>query len=163
MQSWPAIAAPLEYLGMSVTPEYIDANGHMNVGFFNVAFDRALDKLLTPYGLDWSMIERMNTSFFVLETHVCYLSELLEGAPMRFTLQLLDADAKRLHYLMQMFHAEENRLAATSEQVMLHVSMETRRSAPFTPEYQKLFADMLALHSTLPRPPQAGKAIELKR
>ncbi len=149
--------------GMTVLPEHIDANGHMNVGYYNVIFDQALDRLFVPFQLDWSYVQRTNLSTFVLETHVCYLQEVVEGDALTFSFQLLDHDAKRLHYFMEMRHAEQGYLAATSEQVLVHVDLNTRRSCPFLPEHQDLFARMLAGHGKLPRPEQAGRSLGLVR
>ncbi|WP_290812886.1 thioesterase family protein [Ferrovibrio sp.] len=156
-------AAPLELAGMVVKPEHIDANGHMNVGFYNVIFDQALDKFFTPFDLDWNYVQRTNLSTFVLETHVCYLQEVLEGDALRFTFQLLGADAKRIHYFMNMYHAEKGYLAATSEQILVHVDLATRRSCPFPEPQRRLFENMLAGHGKLPRPPQAGKSIGMAK
>lgn len=150
---------PLDLTGMVVRPEHIDANGHMNVGFYNVIFDQALDRFFVPFNLDWSYVQRTNLSTFVLETHVCYLQEVVEGDALRFTFQLLGHDAKRIHYFMNMFHAEKGYLAATSEQILVHVDLATRRSSPFPPEHQTLFGNMMAGHARLPKPPQAGKSI----
>lgn len=155
--------APLELTGMVVKPEHIDANGHMNVGFYNVIFDQALDRFFTPFDLDWSYVQRTNLSTFVLETHVCYLQEVLEGDSLRFTFQLLGADAKRIHYFMNMFHAQKGYLAATSEQILVHVDLATRKSCPFPEVQQKLFENMLAGHAKLPKPPQAGKSIGMAK
>jgi len=46
-------------------------------------------------------------SVYTAEVHVRYLRELHVGDPVRVTFQLLDYDAKRLHYFEQLFHAEE--------------------------------------------------------
>ncbi len=154
---------PMQLAGMQVLPEHIDANGHMNVGYYNVIFDQALDKLFVPFQLDWSYVQRTNLSTFVLETHVCYLQEVVQGDALRFTFQLLGQDAKRLHYFMGMYHAEQGYLAATSEQVLVHVDLNTRRSCPFLPEHQDLFARMMAGHGKLPRPEQAGRSLGLVR
>jgi len=146
-----------------VSPEHIDANGHMNVGFYNVIFDQALDRFFTPFDLDWAYVKRTNLSTFVLETHVCYLQEVVEGDALRFTFQLLGHDAKRIHYFMSMFHAEKSYLAATSEQILVHVDLATRKSCPFPEHHQKLFAAMMDGHGRLPRPQQAGRSIGLAR
>lgn len=158
-QASSVYAQPLELSGMRVLPEHIDANGHMNVGFYNVIFDQALDRFFTPFDLDWAYVKRTNLSTFVLETHVCYLQEVVEGDELRFTFQLLGHDAKRIHYFMNMYHAERGYLAATSEQILVHVDLATRKSCPFPPEHQKLFETMFAGHSKLPRPSQAGRSI----
>lgn len=154
---------PLELTGMTVLPEYIDANGHMNVGYYNVIFDRALDEFFKPFDLDWSYVQRTNLSTFVLETHVCYLQEVVEGDELRFTFQLLGHDAKRIHYFMAMHHAAKGYLAATSEQVLVHVDLATRRSCPFPAEHQALFARMMDGHGRLPQPAQAGRSIGLTK
>ncbi|WP_430395435.1 thioesterase family protein [Ferrovibrio sp.] len=154
---------PMQLTGMRVLPEHIDANGHMNVGYYNVIFDQALDKLFVPFDLDWSYVQRTNLSTFVLETHVCYLQEVVEGDELRFSFQLLGADAKRLHYFIAMHHAEKGYLAATSEQVLVHVDLGTRRSTPFLPEHQDLFARMLEGHAKLPKPEQAGRSLGLTK
>ncbi|MEK9968957.1 MAG: thioesterase family protein [Ferrovibrio sp.] len=158
-----AFDAPLELTGMTVQPEHIDANGHMNVGFYNVIFDQALDRFFKPFDLDWSYVQRTNLSTFVLETHVCYLQEVLEGDSLRFTFQLLGHDAKRIHYFMNMFHAEKDYLAATSEQILVHVDLATRRSCAFPAAHQTLFERMMAGHAKLPKPPQAGKSIGMAK
>jgi acyl-CoA thioester hydrolase len=154
---------PMQLTGMRVLPEHIDANGHMNVGYYNVIFDQALDKLFIPFDLDWSYVQRTNLSTFVLETHVSYLQEVVEGDVLTFTFQLLGHDAKRLHYFISMYHAEKGYLAATSEQLLVHVDLATRRSAPFLPEHQDLFAKMFAGHSKLPKPEQAGRGIGMAK
>ena len=53
-----------------------------------------------------------------------YLRELHAGDPVRVTFQLLDYDAKRMHYFEQLFHAEEGWVSATSENMTLHVDMD---------------------------------------
>ncbi len=163
MQKLPDFTQPLAAPLSHVTEEFVDPNGHMNVGFYSVVFDRALDKVMTPLGMDWSMIERANTSFFVVEAHLSYLQELLLGAPLRITFQLLDFDAKRIHFVLQMYHAEEGYLAAVSEQTMLHVDLGARRSAPLLPEYHRIFEAMMAAHQSLPRPPQVGRSVGLRK
>jgi len=84
-----------------------------------------------------------------------------EGAPLRFTTQLLGHDAKRLHYIHEMHHAEEHYLAATNELMSLHVSEDTRRGAPMAPEILDRLRDIQSAHDQLPRPPQAGRRIGL--
>lgn len=147
----------------AVRPEWIDYNGHMNVAYYVLAFDQALDRVFDRYELGASYVKSANASFFVLETHVNYVGEVKRGDPMRFTFQLLDHDAKRLHYFLQMFHAAEGYLAATSEQLTVHVDMATRRSAPMPERAQRLMADLRAAQAHLPRPPQAGRVIGIRR
>ncbi len=69
-------------------------------------------------------------SCFTAEVHVRYLRELHAGDPVRVTFQLLDYDAKRMHYFEQLFHASEGWMSATSENMSLHVDMAAKKTAP---------------------------------
>ena len=87
----------------------------------------------------------------------------LPGDKVRITTQILDHDAKRVHYVQQMFHAEEGYLACVTENMVLHVSMETRRSAPFPADVQARIDEMAAAHKGLAIPPQVGHRIGIPR
>ena len=90
-----------------------------------------------------------------------YLRELHAGDPVRVTLQLLDYDDKRLHYFEQLFHAEHGWIAATSENMALHVDMDERKTAPFPAEVMRRLMQMKAAHARLPRPEAAGRRVAM--
>ena len=92
-----------------------------------------------------------------------YDRELMADDPMRFETQLLDHDAKRLHYMHMMYHAEEGYLASTNELISLHVDMTQRRAAPMPASVIERLDRIAEAHSALPRPPQAGRVISLVR
>ena len=100
-------------------------------------------------------------SCFTAEAHVRYLRELHAGDPVRVTFQLLDYDAKRLHYFEQLFHAEEGWVSATSENLSLHVDMASKKTAAFPREVAARLADMKASHALLPVPEVAGRRIAM--
>lgn len=156
-------SAPLHILDATVLPAWIDYNGHMNVGYYNVAFDKATDGLFDRLGIGHDYVTTRNMSFFTLETHVNYMAEVLEGAPLRYDVQLLDFDTKRLHAFFRMFHATEGFLSATSEQMCLHVDMTTRRSAAMPPEIFARVEELGTAHRALPWPEQAGRAMAIRR
>jgi acyl-CoA thioester hydrolase len=158
-----AIPAPFDAFRMAVQPEWIDANQHMNMGYYVVVFDLATDAWFRFVGLDEAHREERASTTFCLEAHVTYEREVREGDPLRFTTRLLDFDAKRLHYFHEMYHAAEGYLAATNELVSLHVSQATRRSAPMAPEVLERLARIKAAHEVLSRPPQIGRVMGLTR
>ncbi len=157
------LAAPLDRHRGRVKAEWIDGNGHMNVGYYVVAFDQATDTLCEQLGVSWEYTRRDLGMIFVLEAHVTYDRELLPDAPFRVTTQVLDHDAKRLHCFHEMYHAQEGFLAATNELMILHVDFQTRRSAPWPEEAAARLAAMAAAHAKLPRPAKAGRVIGLRR
>src|SRR5258705_10856266 len=123
------LAAPLDRHRATVLPEWVDWNGHMNVAFYVTAFDQASGAFMRNMGLGRRYVHGKLGMTFVLETHVTYDREMREGAPMRFTSQLLERDAKRVHLYHEMFHAAEGYLAATNEVIVMNIDYATRRSA----------------------------------
>ena len=154
-------SAPFDGFRAVVRPEWIDDNGHLNMGYYVVVFDRATDAFLAHIGLGPADRARMDVTTFTLESHVCYLRELLHGAALRFTTRLLGFDEKRIHYVHEMLHAEEGYLAATNELMSLHVSQVTRRAAPMAGEVLARLEEVLRLHRALPVPTQVGRRIGL--
>jgi acyl-CoA thioester hydrolase len=77
------------------------------------------------------------------------------------TFQLLDYDAKRIHYFEQLFHATDGWVSATSENMSLHVDLEAKKTAAFPSEAMQRLADMNASHARLPLPEAAGRRIAM--
>jgi acyl-CoA thioester hydrolase len=155
--------APILCPDQTVETAWIDYNGHMNMAFYNLAFDRALDYVYDRLGIGAEYVSSGGGSCFTAEIHVNYLQELLEGDPIRVTFQLLDWDAKRLHFFEHMYHGRDGYLAATSEQLALHVDMASRRTAPFPAAVQTRLAELMTAHEALPRPPQVGRVMGIRR
>lgn len=156
-----AIETPLDAYRDVVRAEWIDHNGHMNMGYYLVVFDLATDEFMRWVGLGTDHRRTHCATTFCLEAHVTYHREVREDDPLRFTTQLLAYDAKRLHYIHAMYHATEGYLAATNELMSLHVALETRRGATMAPEVLARLAEIQAAHAALPRPPQVGRVIGL--
>jgi len=147
----------------TVDPAWIDYNGHMNMAYYNLIFDQCVDYVYDNIGIGAEYAHTTGGSCFTLEIHVNYLQELVLGDPVRVTFQLLDWDAKRLHYYEEMFHAEKGYLAATSEQLALHVNMESRRSAAFPQHIQEKLSQLMADHASLPRDERVGQIMGIRR
>jgi len=146
-----------------VKPEWIDVNGHMNLAYYLLAFDQGTDTLLHHHGIGSTYTRSSNCGFFVLETHLTYEQELLEGEPFRLHTQILGLDAKRVHYFHAMHHAETGFLAATNEIMAVHVDLAVRRSAPWPEAAFRSLTAMAEAHRAVPRPPQAGRSIGMER
>ena len=89
----PVFFAPFVSSGMKVEPAWIDYNGHLNMAYYNVLFDRAVDEVFELLGCGADYVKK-GFSTFTAEVHVRYLRELKEGDPVRVTFQLLDYDCK---------------------------------------------------------------------
>ena len=159
----PVFFAPFVSSVMRVEPQWIDYNGHLNVAYYNVLFDRAVDEAYELLGIGPDYLKQHRHSTMVAEVHVRYLRELHEGDPVRVTVQLLDYDAKRFHVFEQLFHAVEGWVSATSESMTLHVDMTAKKVAAFPPTVVGALARMKAAPSQLPRPEAAGRRIAMPR
>jgi acyl-CoA thioester hydrolase len=157
----PLFFAPFVSSVMRVEENWIDYNGHLNMAYYNVLFDRAVDEAYELIGIGADYVSRREHSFFTAEVHLRYLRELHAGDQVRVTFQLLDFDRKRLHTFEQLFHADEGWVAATSENMSLHVDMGARKAAPFPAEVTRRLAQMKASHARLPRPEAAGRRIAM--
>lgn len=156
-----AFPAPLTSSVMAVEPQWIDYNGHLNMAYYNVLFDRAVDEAFTLLGIGPDYVKAQRRSCFAAEVHLRYLRELHAGDPVRIAFQLIDYDDKRLHFFETMTHAEQDFVAATSENMALHVDMDAKRTAPFPEEIMRRLERLKAAHAVLPRPRGAGRRIAM--
>lgn len=158
-----AIGAPIICPVQTVIDDWIDYNGHLNMAFYNVIFDRGVDHLFDHLGVGEAYAQSGVGSCFTMEVHLHYLQELSLGDDVEVHLQLLDYDTKRIHFFEQLYHRGEGYLAATSEQICMHVDMTTRRSAPFQTDVLDKLAQLQKSHAELPIPDQVGHRIAIPR
>lgn len=133
--SWPTDAVGsangdivgIDVAGGTVQPEWIDLNGHMNVAYYVLAFDLAIDALWARLGITPEYVSRTSGSTFAVEAHLTYQDELREDDPYRVTMQIIAYDQKRIHHFQRMYHATRGYLAATAEWMSLHVNLDRRR------------------------------------
>jgi acyl-CoA thioester hydrolase len=155
--------APFVSRIQEVEDQWIDYNGHFNMAYYNVLFDRAGDDVFATLGLGPDYIKERNASFFTLEAHLTYVRELHAGDRVRIETQILDCDAKRVHYVQQMFHAAEGWLSCVTELIVMHIDMAAKKSAPFPADIQSRIEAMREAHRALPVPPQVGHRIGIPR
>lgn len=157
------IPAPYKEFTSRVRPEWIDYNGHMNVAYYVAAFDEATDAFYNSLGIGEEYKNESDCSTFTLEGHITYDQEVVEGDRLLFTTYLLDCDAKRVHYIHEMHHADKGYLAATNELIGIHIDMNARRSADFPQHLQDRLQAALAAHQPIPKPKQVGRVIGIRR
>ncbi len=157
----PVFFAPFVSSAMQVEDSWIDYNGHLNMAYYNVLFDRCVDEAFELLGCGPAYMKAHGHSTFTAEVHVRYLRELHTGDPVRVTLQLLDYDAKRMHYFQQLFHAVDGWVSATSENMSLHVDLAAKKTAPFPETIASCLKKMRCSHAKLPRPEAAGRAVAM--
>jgi acyl-CoA thioester hydrolase len=157
----PLFFAPFVSSVMRVEPSWIDYNGHLNMAYYNVLFDRCVDEAYELLGVGPSYLQAEKHSTFTAEAHVRYLREIHENDPVRVTFQMLDYDSKRIHYFQQLFHAADGWVSATSENMTLHVDMTAKKVVSVPDKIARTLSRMKTAHARLPRPEAAGRSIAM--
>jgi acyl-CoA thioester hydrolase len=144
----------------TVLAAHIDYNGHMNVVHYRAAFDAATDGLFAHLGLGPEAYNaRTGATLMVVEEHTRYHAELAEGAHYRVLARMVGHSAKKLHYLLAMEDVGRGALAATHEELALHVDLAARRASPLPPEALAAVEALEAAQAALPPPPDLGRVI----
>ena len=156
--------APLATPEMRVPPEWIDYNGHMNVAYYSMAFDKSSDVIFDEVlGVGGAYAEQLKMGPMILQQQIHFVGELLEGERFQCFWQLLDWDAKRLHFFGEMKNLEDGSTAAYTETMGMNVDLVKRRSAPY-PDWALARIEALGkAHAPLPRPELAGSGIGIRR
>jgi len=158
-----ALLGPRPFLSsvMQIEPQWIDYNGHLNMAYYNVMFDRAIDELWLRLGIGPTYMKERHGSTFTAECHVRYLREIHLGDPVQISILLLGADEKRLHTFEELRHAQEGWLSATSENMTIHIDMAVRKTAPFPPDIAARIRSVANAHAAIPRPEGAGRSVAM--
>lgn len=140
-----------------VLPEWVDANGHMNLAYYVLVFDRATDAEFDRLRVGHEYRRTANRALFAVETHTLYEQELREGASVEVRTSVVAADGKRLHLAHEMYEEGAPPRVAAQELMYLHVDLGTRRSVPFPDE----IAARLRAAAGGARPPWLGRRVTL--
>jgi acyl-CoA thioester hydrolase len=157
-----SIPAPYVSKPMDIEKDWIDYNGHLNMAYYNVLFDRCSDEAFAAMGMGLDYVKERRLTIYTAEVHVCYVQELHLEHKVVVSFQLIDHDDKRLRAYQEIRHVD-GWLAATSETLSLHVDMSGPKVAPFPADVQGKVEAMRAAHSALPMPERAGRSIGIRR
>lgn len=150
-----------DILTTRVAPQWVDYNGHMNDAEYARVFSIAVDALSDAIGLDEAGRRRHQVTLFTLETHLCYLGQAHANEALRVGIDMLDCDAKRMHVLFSL-HNGSDQLIATSEQMLMSMSIDTGRPTPLPEAVNQAVAGYGPLDPTA-WPKQAGQRIGIRR
>ncbi|TIL62977.1 MAG: thioesterase [Mesorhizobium sp.] len=157
-----SMPAPFISRPMDIEKDWIDYNGHLNMAYYNVLFDRCSDDAFEMMGMGPNYAKERRLTIYTAEVHVCYVQELHLEHKVQVYFQLIDHDEKRLRAYQEIRHVD-GWLAATSETLSLHVDMSGPKVAPFPADVLARVEEMRAAHAALPMPERAGRSIGIKR
>ena len=147
---------PIVTAQRTVPLDWTDYNGHMNEARYLQAFGDATDRFMEMIGCDADYIAT-GGSYFTAETHIRHIDEVHAGARIEVRSQMLLGRGKKLHLYHEMY--EGDRLLATGEHFLLHVSLATRRPSTPSDAIEAAMAKIRAAREGQPWPEGAGRAI----
>jgi len=158
-----SVPVPFREFKTVVPREWIDGNGHMSARFYSLLVFDAHWQFSDAIGLGSAYIRERNLGKNIVEGHMVYERELLEGDRIEVASRLLAVSDKGVHIAHEIFNVDKNYRAAIWEELDLHVDLNTRRAAPF-PADVRAQLDAIALRfAQLPPLDKLGRSVMIKR
>ena len=158
------LSSPYKTRNQKVLPEWIDYNGHMNVAYYTLAFDKALDFFFEDVlGIGPSFVEKNKEGPFALKASYNYFSELLEEEIFFVDISILDFDSKRVHLFGEMRKDKSLELSAVFETVLMNMDLSARTVKQYPDKVLELFSIFKSSLVVDNIPIEIGKKITLKK
>src|SRR5216684_1705126 len=114
----PLFFAPFVSSVMRVEPAWIDYNGHLNMAYYNVLLDRAVDEVFALLGCGLDYVKKRKHSCFTAEAHLRYLRELHADMEAKRTVPFPDGIVATLARMKSM-HANLPRPEAAGRRIAM--------------------------------------------
>ena len=137
-------------LERTVPIDWVDINGHMNESRFGQVFSDASEAVMDRVGADPDYVAS-GLSYFTVDVRIRFLMEAHAGDPILVKTQVLQGEGKKLRLFHRLF-AADGTLLATGEQMLLHVSLDTRRTCEPAQHVRAAVEALAAAHAALPQP-----------
>ena len=103
--------------------DWTDYNGHMNLAFYILVFDKGAENILSKFQMGEQSAKTTKKSTMAVESHTTYNNEVKENEEVDVYLSYFDHDKKRLHYKLEMYEKSKNILSATTEVLSLYIDL----------------------------------------
>ncbi len=141
----------------TITPEFLDVMGHMNIRYYLSLFDDSAWDFFASFGMDRAYYESKTGGSFALQQFIQYLAEVHVDETVAIHGRLIDRSAKRIHFMLFMVNVTTGKLAATVETLGSHADLQLRRTSPFPKHIAAQIDEMIAAHNQLDwQPPLSG-------
>ncbi|MEM1388119.1 MAG: carnitine 3-dehydrogenase [Pseudomonadota bacterium] len=132
-----------------VPHSWIDVNGHMNIAHFTEMVSHGIAGLQNAIGAGRDYIAAGH-SFFTVESHMRYVSEVRAGAMLQARAYVVGVAARKVHVVFDLEH--EAGSAAQAEMLLVHVDLSARRSVAMPDTLQAGLQALIAAQGEAPPP-----------
>ena len=146
----------------SVNKDWIDYNGHMNVAYYTLAFDKALDDFLEDIlEIGPTFVKKEKQGPYSLQANYHYLNELKINDFFFSRIYLVDYDKKKIHLLLEMIDDKSGKQVAVCETLLINVDLNLRKSVEYGALTIQKIEEYFDICIKLKLPLQIGKNIQI--
>lgn len=147
-----------------VTSELIDFNRHLSDIGYHTLFSKSEVTFFEKIEVNDEYRAESRCTVYTVESHATFLKEVLEGDRITISFQILDLSNKAAHLLMELQNSA-GQVCAYHECMLLHVKKmpEGPRPYPFGRYQLANLVHIFSKDKDLPRPPDAGRRIAIRR
>lgn len=124
-----------------------DVNGHLNVRHYLGIASEGLDESLVDLGIPQNWPTAAGHACFSAEHHLTYLHELRTGDRMSARVRLLGRSERAAHVLVYLLDESHERVSYVMEEIFVHISMQSRRTAPWPADVAAAMDARIAEHA----------------
>ncbi|MGA9747290.1 MAG: thioesterase family protein [Nocardioides sp.] len=159
--TYQQLAALPAYAEQPVPIAFEDVNGHLNVRHYTGIASEGLDESLVAQGIpqNWPATGH---ACFSAEHHLTYLAELRTGDKMSTRVRMLGRAERAAHALVYLLDESHQRLSFVMEEILLHIDMETRRTAPWPGDVAAALDARISEDAALPWEPDVSGSMSLR-
>jgi acyl-CoA thioester hydrolase len=147
----------------TVSPEWIDYNGHMRDGYYGLVLSLACDAMMDRLGMHADYRQRTQCTLYTLEQHLHFLHEVMLSDRLDIEVRILAADAKRIHAAFDCRCTRYPDPVASGELMLLHVSQAASpAAAPFPDDIAAAIETLRQLSAQGTAPALSSRRMELR-
>ena len=148
--TYDQLAALPAFAVQPVPIAFEDVNGHLNVRHYTGIASEGLDESLVGLGIPQNWPTVHGHACFSAEHHLTYIAELRTGDRMSARVRLLGRAERAAHALVYLLDDTHRRLSFVMEEILLHIDMGTRHTAPWPQDVAANLDRRIAEHAELP-------------
>jgi len=147
----------LNRYSIPVQDDWLDHYGHLNEGYYLVAFSQATWPLQDFFSIGTEYFDSTGGALYTVESHIRYLKEVRAPAILDIDSLILGSDEKRLRiaHVMTVDGIER----ATFECLLLHFDTRAGKTAPMPDDVQVA----LKAAEVNPLPDWAGRSVSIQK
>jgi acyl-CoA thioester hydrolase len=147
----------------TITSEYLDEYGHMNVKWYAQLWGWGASGFMNLRGMNFKKDAEIGIGYWVLRQVIDYKAEVLEGDTIAIYGRMVSRSDKCMHNMYWMVNETQGKIAATSEVLVGYADLEKRRLTSFPTETAVRLDEHITVADAHGWEPVLSGAIDLRK